>query len=86
MSGGSNRINDRIKELDPTDFIKFIREIDENTTNSEVFIRRVISSLYLALYNYWSCIMYEEKRERGSGPRQDYFPYTRFLKEMSNMK
>ena len=53
------------------DFLRKNRDLDE------VLIRRLISSLYFSLFNYWSAKVFEAGR-RGAGKLMDSFKYSEF--------
>ena len=74
MSSGPSRA----KALKPDDFFRFIEKLlDTSYVEDEVFIRRAVSALYLALFNYWAACRFEEGR-RGRSPYQDCFRYSEF--------
>ena len=54
-----------------------IKAINKNIDLDEVIIRRLISALYFALFNYWSAKAYESG-ERGAGELKDSFKYSYF--------
>ena len=73
---------ERIKKLDPRDLIAVLSRLVSKHGGSEVFVRRVISAVYFALFNYWSAKVYCRGMRRGRGPRQDSFPYSLFHEEL----
>lgn len=65
------------EKLNPRELIKYLSEIVEKNTLSEVAVRRIISAIYFALFNYWSMKSYY-KGLRGEGPLGDSFWYSSF--------
>jgi len=51
------------------------------TALNEVVLRRIISAIYLSLFNYWSLKNYH-KGARGEGPLQDSFWYASFHEDL----
>ena len=70
---------DRIKALSPS---ILVNHIDINATD-EVVIRRLISAMYMALFNYWCAIEYKnnpKKHKHGKSRQDDDFTYKEFEK------
>ncbi|WP_457751707.1 hypothetical protein [Thermococcus sp.] len=76
--------NGRVNELDPTEFFNkiqaFVKENHEEL--SEVYIRRIISSLFLALFNFWACKRKYIDKRTGRKSNQDYYPFSMFFEEL----
>ena len=78
MSGGSSRAG----VLDPFAIISLIEnQYKTGKIKDEIFIRRSISALYFALFNYWSAKKWDAG-EKGSGQYKDYWPLRNFTSEM----
>jgi hypothetical protein len=74
--------SDRIKTLTPDVIIDFI---DIEATD-EVIIRRFVSAMYMALFNYWCAIEYKNnpgKHKLGKSKQNDDFTYIEFEKCMA---
>ncbi len=80
MLGG----NERVTQLDPTDFFDNISLFVKEHVNElgEVYIRRIISSLFLALFNFWGCKRKYVKKELGTKTNQDYYSFGMFIREL----
>lgn len=78
MSKGASRAS----SLNPEKFLTFIENlVQDNKISDEVFARRFISAIFMAIYNYWAAKQWDSgKRYKGSN--QDYIPYTLFIKDM----
>jgi len=62
--------------------VDFVEEfLKKGKVRDEVFIRRALSALYFALFNYWSAKRYEAGK-RGKGPYQDSFLYSEFHQDL----
>jgi hypothetical protein len=74
---------DRINHLDPSHFIQNICL----SKDDEVSIRRQISAIYMALFNYWVSIRYYMHEEKGKGGRgvDDDFTLVQFDKALNSM-
>ncbi|MCD6469437.1 hypothetical protein J7L29_01395 [Candidatus Bathyarchaeota archaeon] len=78
MSRGSSRAT----ILDPSALISLIKKLYEaDKIKNEVLLRRSISALYFALFNYWSAKMYDAGK-RGSGQYKDSWRLRDFTSEM----
>ena len=78
MSGSSSRA----ATLNPLAIISLIEnQYKTGKIKEEIFIRRSISALYFALFNYWSAKKYDTG-ERGSGQYKDRWPLRDFTSEM----
>jgi hypothetical protein len=73
----------RLKPHEVFDLVEKLIEKHGGTLN-EVIMRRVISALYLSLFNYWTEKAYTKGR-RGRGPCQDWFNYSDFHKDLSSV-
>ena len=62
-------------------FFNMLRDKNNAICSSEVLLRRAISSLYLALFNYWAKLCYKTGK-RGKGPLKDKFSYSDFHKNL----
>ena len=72
----------RAASLNPESFLKFVEGVvRESGVRDEVFARRFISAVFLAIYNYWAAKQWDSGR-RCKGPKQDFFPYTLFIEDM----
>ncbi len=80
MSSGSKRIT----QMDPSRFILCLKEFTESKHYDldEVLIRRIISSLYFSLFNFWANKKYFLENRRSRGPNQDCFSFIEFVKDM----
>ncbi|MFA4720621.1 hypothetical protein [Pyrococcus kukulkanii] len=80
MSSGA----ERVKQVDPSEFISLLKKFVEskNYELDEVFIRRIISSLYFSLFIYWANRKYFLENKRSKGPKQDRFSFVEFVKDM----
>ena len=67
------------EKLNPRRLLEYFRRMLENEKHrlDEVVIRRIISAVYFALFNYWSLKSYL-KGLRGSGPFRDSFWFSMF--------
>ena len=78
MSRGIARVN----ILNPTELIKRIEEILTSKGKiEEIVIRRFISALYFAVFNFWAAKHFS-KNNRGRGPNQDNFEFSEFHREL----
>lgn len=72
----------RVSTLDPTELIEHIEEILTSKGKlEEIVIRRFISALYFAIFNFWAAKHFS-KNNRGEGPNQDNFDLSEFHKEI----
>lgn len=71
------------ERLNPRQLIEFLRQFKASTGLhvDEVLVRRIISALFFAVFNYWAAKSYA-KGKRGTGPNGDCLPYSMFLQEM----
>ena len=72
---------DRIKELDPHIILKCINTGETN----EVLIRRYMSAMYMALFNYWAAKEYyngKNMHKVGKSGEDDDFQQTEFEESM----
>ncbi len=77
-----SRGNPRTVTLNPLPVISTIENyFNEGKLTEEVYIRRALSALFLALFNYWSAKKYESG-SRGKGHYQDRWTYTEFVNDM----
>jgi len=68
--------------LNPHHFINWIESlIRKGRIKDEVAIRRVISAIYFALFNYWARKRYDME-SRAGGPLGDCFRYSQFHSEL----
>jgi len=67
------------ERLNPRKLLEYFIKILKNNiyTLDEVIIRRIISSVYFSLFNYWSLKSYL-KGLRGDGPLKDSFSFSTF--------
>ena len=67
------------EKLNPRKLLEYFIEISKNRRHvlDEVMIRRIISAVYFALFNYWSLKSYL-KGMRGNGPLRDSFWFSTF--------
>ncbi len=74
---------DRINILDPS---LLFNNIDIDGIKEEVKIRRLISSMYMAIFNYWVAIERYKKNNQGDGRSNepDDFTYVHFERKISN--
>jgi len=73
----------RERSLNPIHFLNLIDRIKTlNLFSEEVILRRIISSLYFSLFNYWAYKKYFIRGERGRGPYQDNYPVEQFYRDM----
>ncbi len=78
MSGSASRAT----ALNPSAIISLIeKQFKEGRITDEVYIRRAISALFFALFNFWAAKKYDAG-DRGKGPCQDQWPLTKFNQEM----
>ena len=77
--GGPERLN-------PRKLLERLRQLVSKQGESldEVFVRRIISALFFALFNYWAAKAYAGGR-RGTGPQGDSFQMSEFLEDMAAM-
>ena len=69
--------------LNPRQYFDFLNQvINENKVIGCVFVRRVISSIFYALFNYWGAKRYKSGK-KGSGPNGDSYRLDDFFKELS---
>jgi len=71
------------EKLNPRKLLKYFMELSKDRANvsDEVVIRRIISSVYFALFNYWSLKTYL-KGLRGNGPFRDSFSFKAFNEDL----
>lgn len=69
------------ERLNPRKLLEYLERLlkNKNYILDEVIIRRVISAVYFALFNYWSLKSYL-KGQRGNGPLKDSFWFSEFNK------
>jgi len=67
------------EKLNPRKLLEYFVKIlkDRRYTSNEVIIRRIISAVYFALFNYWSLKSYL-RGLRGDGPLKDSFWFSTF--------
>jgi hypothetical protein len=70
--------------MDPSELIYQLKKFVEskNYNINEVFIRRIISSLYFSLFNFWANKKYLLENKRRKGPKQDCFDFIEFVEDM----
>lgn len=75
---------ERVAHMDPSELIYQLKKFVEskNYNLNEVSIRRVISSLYFSLFNFWANKKYFLENKRRKGPKQDCFSFVEFVEEM----
>ena len=73
----------RTQSLKPNNLIDIIKKYMNKALN-EVVVRRSISALYFALFNYWSAKAFE-KGERGRGTLQDSFSLSKFHSDIRTL-
>jgi len=76
-----------IENLNPRKLFELINNFINNSTVDEVLMRRIVSSLFLSLYNYWSVKAYVKYNRRynvkgRSSPKGDNFPHKWFYKDV----
>jgi len=71
------------EKLNPRQFIDYLKVFVDNrkTVLDEVFIRRIISVIFFALFNYWALKSYI-KGKRGDGPYKDSFRFNMFFEDL----
>lgn len=78
MSGSASRAT----TLNPSAIISLIEnQYKTGKLRDEVYIRRAISALYFALFNYWSAKKYDSGIQ-GKGPHRDRWSLNEFNQEM----
>jgi hypothetical protein len=67
------------EELNPRKLLEYFTRIVKSRSHEldEVVVRRIISAVYFALFNYWSLKSYL-KGMRGGGPLRDSFWFSTF--------
>lgn len=63
--------------LNPRKLIDYFANLRNQNELDEVTIRRIISAVYFALFNYWSLKSYT-RGSRGGGPLGDSFSFSKF--------
>jgi hypothetical protein len=82
LSEGLERAGNRDQaRLDPQGFLRIIEKVAKSDRVDEVIIRRAISAIYFAFFNYWAEKRYG-KGVRGTGIYGDAFSYTDFHIDM----
>ena len=77
-----SRSTSRALDLDPQNFIDWIEDlVKKGKISDEVTIRRAISAIYFALFNYWAGKRYDMGM-RARGPLKDRFKYSQFHSEL----
>jgi len=76
-----------IEKLNPRKLFELINRLINNGAVDEVLMRRIASSLFLSLYNYWSLKAYVKYNRRynvkgRSSPKGYNLPHKWFLKDM----
>jgi len=76
-----------IENLNPKKLLGLIDHFMSSGTVDEVLMRRIASSLFLSLYNYWSAKAYIKYNKRydvkgRSSPRGDNLPHKWFYKDV----
>lgn len=76
-----------IEKLNPRKLFELIDRFINSSTVDEVMMRRVVSSLFLSLYNYWSIKAYVKYNRQynvkgKSSPKGDNLPHKWFFKDM----
>lgn len=76
--------SERVAHMDPSELIYQLKKFAEskNYNLDEVFIRRIMSSLYFSLFNFWANKKYFLENKRRKGPKQDCFSFIEFVEEM----
>ena len=74
---------ERLEKLNPKKLLDALTDIVAQRRLDEVWVRRIVSMLYFALFNYWGAKSYCKRGLRGKGPNQDMFHYTRFHEELA---
>lgn len=71
------------ERLNPRRFIDYLKRfvINKGTVLDEVFVRRAISALFFALFNYWGLKIYV-KGKREDGPYGDSFRLQTFFEDL----
>ena len=68
--------------LNPRSYLAYLKQFAANNKSlDQVFVRRIIGSIFYALYNYWAAKSYL-KGKRGDGPYQDSFRLSDFFTDM----
>ena len=72
-----------INRLNPEKILSNLSELVKGYSENgelmpEVEMRRLFSTIYFALFNYWSEIYYHKLNHRGRGNHQDNFPHKEF--------
>jgi len=76
---------DRVNVLNPTAIITSIEKMVMSKKDlDEIFIRRLISAIYFAIFNYWAAKQFS-KGVRGKGPNQDSFTFSEFHRDLLKM-
>lgn len=73
------------ERLNPRQLIDYLKQVivDKRDSLNEVFIRRIISAIFFALFNYWAIKNYA-KGNRGNGPYGDSFKLSTFFEDLVN--
>ncbi len=71
------------ERLNPRQLIDYLKQFATNkkAALNEVFIRRIISAVFFALFNYWALRSYI-KGKRGDGPYEDSFRLSIFFEDL----
>ncbi len=71
------------ERLNPRQLMDHLKQFVANkrTTLNEVFIRRIVSAVFFALFNYWALKSYI-KGKRGDGPYGDSFRLSTFFEDL----
>jgi len=77
-----------VEELNPRKLINAVEQIADKTVIVKVPLRRIASTLFFSLYNYWAIKSYKLHNKRYTNPsraskNQDNFPHSEFIEEMS---
>jgi len=77
-----------VEELNPRRLIDSIKQIVDKTAIDVVHLRRIASTLFFSLYNYWATKSYKIYNKRYTNPlraskNQDNFPHSEFIEEMT---
>jgi len=71
------------ERLNPRQLMDFLKQFvtRKRTILNEVFIRRAVSAIFFALFNYWALKSYI-KGKRGNGPYGDSFRLSTFFEDL----
>ena len=73
------------ESLNPRRYLVYLKQfVSTSNAMDQVFVRRIIGSIFYALYNYWAAKTYSRGR-RGDGPYRDSFRLSDFFTDMISL-